>query len=149
MKVVREVGTVESVGEGKVVAVVREQKGGACARCGACSFGSDGVGRMEVECEEEVKAGDEVVIELGIPSAYAGILFLFVLPLVGLVAGGLMGEALGGAFGAVGKVESLLPVVLGVVGFGGGLFGGYVVERRLKGRMPEPRVVEVRRSEEG
>jgi len=146
MKIVRERGVVESAEGGKAEVLMDAGAGSACAGCRACTVGLGEVRRVKVDMPEGLKAGDKVVVEVALPSVYVGILLLFVLPIVGLLAGGFLGEGAARALGVEGGLETV-AVVAGIAGFGLGLSAGYLGGRKIRAGMPEPRIVEVTESE--
>jgi len=87
----REVGTVCSVSGDTAKVAIRP--GDRCGQCGGCA--EDGSGRMAltVRAPRPVKAGDQVVVEFGPRHLTWGIVVAFVVPMIGLVAGVLLGQA--------------------------------------------------------
>ncbi len=66
----------------------------ACGRCGLCSAGPGGDRFLDLPADgplREAKPGDRVDIELTAPNAAVVALVVFGLPLLGLVAGALVG----------------------------------------------------------
>jgi len=84
-----------------------------------------------------------VVVEVTLPSVYSGILLLFALPIVGLLVGGGVGEMAARGLG-VEDAANTVSIVAGMGGFGLALRGGYLVGRKMREGMPEPKIVEVR-----
>jgi positive regulator of sigma E activity len=88
-------------------------------RCATCRICGDRSGKKVMTAvlgkdvaKSEVVPGAEVVVEVKIPVIYAHILYIFVLPIIGFIAGAGAGYALFGAEG----VLSLLTVGLGLSG---------------------------------
>jgi len=146
MKRFRETGTVEGVEGGKAEVLMKGEMEKTCDGCGACAMGFGNVRRMKVDAPEGLKVGDEVVVEVTLPSVYWGILLVFALPVVGLLVGGGVGELAARGLG-VEDAANTVSIVVGIAGFGLGLLGGYLVGRKMREGMPEPKIVEVRGSE--
>lgn len=145
MKTFREMGTVEGVEGGRAEVLMKAEMEKTCDGCRACTMGFGNVRRMKVDAPEGLKAGDEVVVEVTLPSVYWGILLLFALPIVGLLVGGGVGEMAARGLG-VEDAANTVSIVAGIAGFGLGLLGGYLVGRKMRAGMPEPKIVEVRAS---
>ncbi len=146
MKIVREQGVVEGVEGGKAEVLMEPAAPGSCNGCRACAVGLGEVRRLKVDAPEGLESGSKVVVEVALPSVYVGILLLFVLPIAGLLVGGLIGEAIANRFAAEDGTETV-AVVAGIAGFGMGLLVGYLGGRKIRAGMPEPRIVEVRKTE--
>lgn len=146
MNTFRETGTVEGMDGGKAEVLMKAEMEKTCDGCRACSTSFGNVRRMKVDAPEGLKAGDEVVVEVTLPSVYSGILLLFALPIAGLLVGGVAGELVARGLG-VEDAANTISIVVGIAGFGLGLLGGYLVGRKMRDRMPEPKIVEVRGSE--
>jgi positive regulator of sigma E activity len=146
MKTFRETGTVEGVDGGKAEVLMKAEMAKSCDGCRACAVGFGNVRRMKVDAPAGLKAGDEVVVEVTLPSVYSGILLLFALPIVGLLVGGGVGELAARGMGAA-DAANTVSIVVGIAGFGLGLLGGYLVGRKIREGLPEPKIAEVRASE--
>jgi positive regulator of sigma E activity len=107
-------------------------------RCATCRMCGDRAGKKVMTAvlgkdiaKSEVVPGAEVVVEIKIPVIYTHILFVFVLPIIGFLAGAGLGFWLVGAEG----VKSLITVGLGFIGAvllflaGKPLFGEKVTRR--------------------
>jgi sigma-E factor negative regulatory protein RseC len=107
-----ETGRVAKTQNGK--AIVEVEKGTACAKCHAgcvCDFGKS---IMVVEAEDPIGVRENEIVQLSIPrgSALRASFVVYVIPLVALIAGVLVGEYLGMTFG----VKDVLAI-LGGFGF--------------------------------
>ena len=86
----RETGTVvEMAGH---VARVQVEQGPHCGSCCACSALSGGSAELEVPTDTTLEVGSRVVVEIPEQSSWVSSLLLFGLPLVGLVAGVVVGQ---------------------------------------------------------
>lgn len=129
-----EKGTIISINGDK--ATVELDQASGCRRCGLCSPGSPGRMQVEVNSIPGLEVGQQVLIDGG-PTAWLPALLLFVLPLVDLVIGVVVGQV----------VDIGLPRDVASAIFGGGLFvisfaGGAWCERSLRRRKPErPKII--------
>ena len=86
----RETGTVvEMAGH---VARVQVEQGPHCGSCCACSALSGGSAELDVPTDTTLEVGSRVVVEIPEQSSWVSSLLLFCLPLVGLVAGVVVGQ---------------------------------------------------------
>ena len=145
MRGVREEGvvlTVDARGASIRIAPASEER---CASCGACgSSGPSGTRVLEVPGTEGLTAGARVVVETApVPRALAGLLLLFA-PLLGALAGAIVGVRLGPAVGLEGEAG---PIVGGLVGLVAVYVGVTIVDRAIRRRRGglRPRIVSVRR----
>ena len=122
MKIV-ERASVLSVGDGR--ALVAMAGGDDPAKCTACAMAShcgSKEHRFTVDAPAGVKAGDEVTVEMNVPSPAWAAFLLFMLPLgAAFLAGGLTyalagSEALGLAGGAAGAAAVYLVIYLARAG---------------------------------
>jgi positive regulator of sigma E activity len=128
-------GTVVGLKDGR--AVVRVAAGQSCSLgCRACSALASCGQELEALAAEPVEVGASVVVEIPSAGAVVSTLLIFVLPLLGLVGGVVLGQELRPQSGnAIGLAIGFgLFVVLFAV--------AYFVDRRLvQPRMPEPKIV--------
>ena len=133
----REIGTIVAV-DGERVRV-RMQPGPRCGSCCACAA-VGGERELELTTGESLEPGDRVAVEIATPNAALSAVLVFLLPLLGLVGGVLIGHhfrplGLSGDADALVLGFGLLIVVLG----GAAVFDRLV----LRARIPEPHIVEV------
>jgi len=135
-------GTVMGV-EGRRVRV-RMKPGPECGSCCACSALTGGSHDLELESDRPVAPGDHVVVEIGSTSPVLSTLLVFVLPLVGLVAGVIVGSVWR-PLGLGGDAASL------VLGFGLMLllfaFAAVIERVYIRKKQRPPAIVEVMGSE--
>jgi positive regulator of sigma E activity len=101
--IVREEGIVQDISGGKAVIAMGGHDAARCGNCGVCSRGQGDAMFMEVDAPEGLKPGDRIQIEIDRPPASLGAALLFVLPLVALITGGVVGTLLSS------RIESLQP----------------------------------------
>ena len=130
---IEEVAVVVEAGDGYAWVETRRQ-----SACGACSA-SDGCGtatlakvwgdqrtRVRAIATLPLRPGDAVIVGLAEGALLRGSLLIYLLPIVLLLAGALLGQA---AFAGAGEE----PVILsGAVGLGLGFLAARVVSRRLR-----------------
>ena len=133
-----EKGTVVAITGGK--ATVRLAQSEDCKACGLCHFHNDDSSTgntsmlLEVDALPELDVGSTVLVSDATPSAWAGSLLLFLLPLLGLLAGVLAGMTWFG--------DELVAAGTGLLGLALALSGGFVAERLMFRRpQPRPRIV--------
>jgi positive regulator of sigma E activity len=133
----REEGTVVGV-QGHLVRV-RMKPGPDCGTCCACSVLGGGQRELEFPTDKPVSAGDRVLVDIGPTSSLLSTLLLFVLPLIGLVAGVIIGDQ----WRPLGSRESSSLVLgFGLVAL---LYAFAAILDRawLRKRQPQPTIVEV------
>jgi positive regulator of sigma E activity len=140
---IRERGVVVSVDENGATIRIAPASEEHCSSCGACgAAGPSGTRMLEVPGSDDLTAGTEVLVETApVSHAFASVMLLFV-PLVGLVAGAILGALLGPDLGLVGEAGPILGGLfvlvlsyVGVVALDRGI-------RRRRGGL-HPRVVAV------
>ena len=118
-------------------AVVEAARQSACDGCGAAAAGC-GTGvlrgllgrrpvRLAVPLSEPVEVGDRVVIGIAEETLLRGAAWVYAVPLLAMLAGGGLGEALGGATGMAPEPFAVLAAVAGLLG------GLRLARRRLAG----------------
>jgi len=131
----RERGTVVAV-EGRR-ARVRMQPGADCGKCCACAaFGGGDERELEVETDQALAVGAGVVVEVDQGSPWLSVFLLFGLPLLGLVAGVVVGARWGQG--------DAMPLLLGL-GFLVLLFAvaALIDKAVVRKRQKPPAIVEV------
>ena len=133
--------------EGTVIAVrgdralVRMSGKGGCEGCQSCSSTSGCSVELEAVMGEPVEAGSRVLVEVSSAGAAASAVLVFLLPLVGLVGGVVVGSQVWGTSAALLLGFGVLLVLFGVA---------VVVERRVvRPRLPDPIIVDVLRKGRG
>ena len=143
MNVVEEEGVVADVSGERVLAVLEQRRGDACAHCSLCLRRPDGSYQLEAVTEVPVQPGDRVVIALEQPGAVPLTALVFLVPAAALVLGLLAGAHL--AQGAAREWRDLAQAILGLGAAGVVFFGLYLYDRRLRAgrRRRPPRIVRV------
>ncbi len=120
-------------------AVVRVAAGESCGT-GCCSCATSafcGAPQVEAEVDQPVEPGWQVMVEMPSRGSALSTLLVFVLPLLGLVGGVLLGEQVGERGDASGLVIGFgLFVALFVL-------ASLVDRKYIKPRLPEPRIVSI------
>lgn len=130
-------GTVVGMKGDRALVRVATAKGCGPSCCSCATTALCGGPEVEAVTEQPVEVGWHVLVDLPSSGAALSAVLMFVLPLLGLVGGVLLGEEIGDEGNATGLA----------IGFG--LFVGlfllaYVVDRKVvKPRQPEPRIVSV------
>ena len=86
------------------IAIVRFARSDACGHCNACfHFGSN---EADIEIENACRAtvGDIVAIELHSGSMFKASAIAYGIPLIGLIAGAMLGSRIGDIYAAVGGI---------------------------------------------
>ena len=111
-EIIEEQGTVKAVAKGIATVEIKrpycKTEGG---KCNMCSFGGDGRVTIDVETDMDLKEGQEVTLQIEQAPILGALFFAFILPLVCLVVGIIVGDAVFGRAGA------LLGVVMCVASF--------------------------------
>ena len=140
-----ETGAVVKVEDGQAYIRIRTVRGDACKGCSACQALGGGEFLLPVAADS-LRPGDQVTVEVPLPSPWRGIGLVFALPL----AVGLTGLLAGSAWPGFQTATALGPEAAGLA-LGGGLalaaFLLAIVEERRFGRAHKPRVLEVRERE--
>jgi positive regulator of sigma E activity len=129
-------GVVIGVKEGRVV-VRTATEPGCSTRCCSCASVRTCGPEFEALTTQPVEVGARVLVEVPSASAVLSALLVFVLPMLGLVGGVLVGST--------GPDKSnTTGLVLGFGLFALFFFAAYVVDRRVvRPRLPEPHVLRV------
>jgi len=69
------------------VVAVEKRDGSHCGSCSLCRKGTGGMFFLEVANNTDVKEGDSVIVRINDSAVLKGILFVYGLPLAGLIAG--------------------------------------------------------------
>jgi len=116
-----------------------------CGHCGLCSQGQDGGMKLGVPVtaaqRARVAVGQQVSVELDLPSPYRAIVLLFVLPLAGLFVGAVAGQRWTSLAAALHMETTLLAGLGGVLGLAVMLAVGFVLERKAGGKRTPPRLI--------
>jgi positive regulator of sigma E activity len=120
----RETGVVTDLSNGMASVVLTG--GACCGHCSACA--DDGGGRMilRTAATEGIQVGQRVVVEYGPPHIAWGVILTFVLPMIGLVAGVILGQA----YALAGLGRDLSAALYGFA-LAGALFGFAILADRL------------------
>jgi len=125
-------------------AVVLVQKSGACAHCSAaaaCGGAEDGQSRqVEVRNPLGARVGDRVRVAVSTRAFLGASFWLYVMPLLALVAGGLLGQLTAGHFGLDAE---RLSAIMGTLGLIGSFLLLRLVGRRLAGNDHIPCIIAV------
>jgi len=132
----REIGTVTQVDHG--VASVAISATACCGRCGACTDSGANHRVLTTEAPAGISKGDRVVVEVGPRSIAWAVVLTFVLPMIGLVAGVMLGQSY--PWERLGKDLSSALFGFGLLGVG---FGAAIAADRLSGakKWPPPRII--------
>ena len=119
------------------VAKVELQPNVGCKSCGLCTRSDKGTMVVEVDALPGLERGQSVLLEGG-QTSWAGSLLLFVLPMVSLLAGVVIGQSVN-----IGLPPDVASAIFGVVLLAASFTAGYAWERRLKARKKadRPRIV--------
>jgi positive regulator of sigma E activity len=129
---VAEKGTVVEIGDD--VAKIELDEIEACGRCGLCRSAGRGKMLMEVDLAPGLEPGRKVLIEGGDKSWAASIL-LFLVPMVALVAGLMLGQYVSPWGLSQESSSAILGALFLVISFAGAI----LCERRLRSRRPPVR----------
>ena len=146
---IEENGTVVEL-KGKANAVVMCRKSSLCENCatnGSCMLGDDGHTRLiEVKNDLGAKVGDHVRIATTTRSFLQSSFLLYIVPLIALVIGALVGKALGEKFD-LGLDPNLMSAIFGVFF----LIGSFVILRVGSSALSQetymPKIVAILRDE--
>lgn len=132
--------------KGQKVAVVRCQRNSACDHCpssGACSMGDDGKS-MLVDAFNLVGANvnDQVKVATSTKLFLQSSFVLYIVPIIGLLVGALLGQASGEAF-ALGIDPPLLSALMAVAFLVGTFLVIKIGTHTLKRELFMPRIVEI------
>ena len=139
----RVTGTVVAVANGRARVLVDAAGQDCAAGCCSCATAASCGRQVEAVASGPVEPGATVSVEIGGASAVVSALLLFLLPLLGLVGGVVLGQ--GGR--AAGSRVSGSSLALGFALFALLFAVACVVDRKVvQPRLPEPRIVAVLRA---
>jgi sigma-E factor negative regulatory protein RseC len=147
---IEEFGTVVEL-KGKSTAVVMCRKSSMCEHCatsGSCEIANDGKQRLaEVGNRLAANVGDRVRIATSTRSFLHSSFYLYIVPLIALVAGAVVGKLVGERL-ATGLDANLLSAVFGVFFMIGSFVILRVGSRALQEESYKPQIVAILRDEE-
>jgi sigma-E factor negative regulatory protein RseC len=120
-------------------AVVEMGQSGSCTHCRACACGADGRMRVEVSALPALAVGDHVEIDIPVGRLQAAVT-VYVIPLGALLAGAILGNALGDAYWPGSRTPGLLAIVGALVFVVMAFVGIAVHERRASKTRPVPTI---------
>lgn len=137
----RETGTVVRLEGDKAAVRIRGGPDAACGTCKACrAGGADFVLWLDAGSLNE---GDQVTLDIPLPSRWRAIGLVLALPLAALVAGVVAGSEWRGLQRATGLAPEAAAVVLGAVLLAAALAAALAAERRFA-RRHRPRLLQTR-----
>lgn len=146
---IEEVGTVVEL-KSKHTAVVMCQKSSLCENCatnGSCSLGDDDKTRLiEVQNVQNASVGDKVRIATTTKSFLQSSFLLYIVPLIALVVGAIIGQAIG-EYVETGLDSNLLSAVFGVFFMIGSFLTLRVGSRALVAEAYMPKIIEILKEE--
>jgi len=139
-----EKGTVIEIRDGTARVNLVPEDAGKCGSCRACDLGQGEKHEhiIEVPATAGLAAGDEVFIEVPLPSRYLSIVLFFVLPLIFLGAGCVAGYFIGKALFEREFAADLFTIILGAVGLALSYFIVRVIDKYFLGEKTPPRIVQ-------
>ncbi|MFH1551133.1 MAG: SoxR reducing system RseC family protein [Planctomycetota bacterium] len=140
----REKGTVIEISDGTARVNLVPEDAGKCGSCHACDLGRDEKQEhiIEVPATAGLTTGDEVFIEVPLPSRYLSIVLFFVLPLIFLGAGCVAGYFIGKALFEMEFAADLFTIILGAVGLALSYIIVRVIDKYFLGKRTPPRIVQ-------
>ena len=140
----REKGTVIEIRDGTARVNLVPEDAGKCGSCHACDLGGSEKQEyiIEVPATAGLAAGDEVFIEVPLPSRYLSIVLFFVLPLIFLGAGCVAGYFVGRALFESKFAADLVTILLGAVGLALSYFIVRVIDKSFLRKRTPPRIVQ-------
>ncbi len=128
---------VVSVQDGQATLELEAQA--CCGSCGLCRAFGGGM-RLDVEAVEGLKPGQTVVVAQSRGGSLMSVFLLFGLPLIGLVAGVLLGRV----WMLPGLTSDGSSVLLGVAGMGAAFLVAVMYDRKFAGKsIPRPVIVKI------
>ena len=140
----REKGIVIEIRDGTARVNLVPEDAGRCGSCHACDLGQDEKHEhvIEVPATAGLAAGDEVFIEVPLPSRYLSIVLFFVLPLIFLGAGCVAGYLIGKALFEMEFAADLFTIILGAVGLALSYIIVRIIDKSFLGKRSPPRIVQ-------
>jgi len=140
----REKGTVIEIRGGTARVNLVPEDADRCGSCRACDMGGGEKQEhiIEVPATEGLAAGDEVFIEVPLPSRYLSIVLFFVLPLMFLGAGCVAGYFIGKALFEGEFAADLFTIILGAVGLALSYIIVRIIDKFFLRKRTPPRIVQ-------
>ncbi len=139
----REKGTVIEIRDGTARVNLVPEDAGRCGSCRACDLEQDKKHEhiIKVPATEGLAVGDEVFIEIPLPSRYLSIVLFLVLPLVFLGAGCVAGYFIGRALFERELAAGLFTILLGAAGLALSYIIVRIIDKFFLRKRPPPRIV--------
>lgn len=87
-----EKGVIKDIKGNIVIVEIQKKASDECSKCGICASAGDTTKIMQVTHVPGLAVGQKITLEVSGPSAYKGILLLFVAPITAFIAGGIIGQ---------------------------------------------------------
>ncbi|HHT9125380.1 MAG TPA: SoxR reducing system RseC family protein [Candidatus Brocadiia bacterium] len=135
-----EKGIIKDIKGNTAVVEIQKKASDECSRCGICASAGDTTKIMRVDCVPGLTIGQKVTLEITGPSAYKGILLLFVAPIVAFITGGIVGQHVTFVFPSS---ENLRIGIFGLAFIALCMFCVHLYDRRLRARKFIPKIISI------
>lgn len=137
-----EKGVVKEIKGNTAVVEIQKTTSDECSSCsvGVCSHAGDTTRIMRVDCVPGLAVGQKVTLEVTGPSAYKGILLLFVAPIAAFITGGLIGQHVTFIFPSS---ENLRIGLFGLAFIAVCMFCVHLYDRRLRAKKFTPKIISI------
>ena len=142
---ITETGTVTEVQGDRAAVRFRHERGPSCGGCTMCQKAADHMMALWLHLPQ-AHVGDQVTVQIPVPSPWRAMAMVFGIPLVLLAAGVLVGSTWTGLQQSLGLDADTTGVGLGLV-LAMLAFGAAIMTERRFSQANQPRVLEVRRAE--
>ncbi|MGR3310351.1 MAG: SoxR reducing system RseC family protein [Candidatus Brocadiales bacterium] len=135
-----EQGIIKDITGNTVLVEIEKKTAAECSSCGICSHAGDTTRIMRVDCIPGLAVGQKVTLEVTGPSAYQGMLLLFVAPIVAFITGGVIGQHVTFVFPSA---ENLRIGLFGLAFIALCMFCVHLYDRRLRAQKFTPKIISI------
>ena len=135
-----EKGVIKDIKGNIAVVEIQKKASDECARCGVCVSAGDTTKIMRVTRVPGLAVGQKITLEVSGPSAYKGILLLFVAPIAAFITGGIVGQHVTFVFPSS---ENLRIGLFGLAFIALCMFCVHLYDRRLRAKKFTPKIISI------
>lgn len=135
-----ETGVVKDIKANTAYIEIQNTSSDDCTKCGLCSRAGDTKRLLRVNCIPGLAVGQKVTLEISGPSAYIGMLLLFVAPIAAFITGGIIGQHVTFVFPTA---ENLRIGLFGLGFIALCMFSVHLYDRRLRRKKYTPKIISI------
>jgi positive regulator of sigma E activity len=135
-----EQGVIKDIKGNTAIVEIQKKSPDECSTCGICAHAGDTTRIMRVNCVPGLAVGQKVTLEVTGPSAYKGMLLLFVAPVAAFIIGGIIGQNVTFVFPSA---ENLRIGLFGLAFIALCMFCVHLYDRHLRAKKFTPKIISI------